>query len=152
MFDPEKKTKNPVHIADFDGETIEKMVQFIYTDEIAGGKSGIDMELLAIAHKYNIHPLQTLCEDVLSQQLDVDNVLDALVCANTFQAAILKDACQCYLEHHWEEIAKTKEFQQMFDTNAKLLLQTTVKCYEELRKNSKNKTGDEAVQNIGKPK
>ena len=52
------------------------MVCFIYTDGNSLTKTDVDMDLLAIAHKYELNALETVCEQNLCSELHIENVLE----------------------------------------------------------------------------
>ena len=131
MFEPEKKTENPIQMV-FHGTTIQKMIRFIYTDKIDGEDSAWDMDLLTIAHQYQIKPLQQICEEKLMQSLDADNVLDAWMSSNLLGAKILNDACESYIYHNWHEIKKSEAFQQMH-TESKPEMILVIRLFERCR-------------------
>ena len=67
MLQPEKKTGNRIHISEYNAATITKMIEFMYTDEVE--EEVVDIDLLTIAHKYQMAGLQNLCEKILRSQL-----------------------------------------------------------------------------------
>ena len=53
-------------------------IRFIYSDDIADFKSEVNMDLYAIAHKYQLGRLQRICLEKLRVEVNVENVLHSL--------------------------------------------------------------------------
>ena len=109
---PTNNGANTVNIKDFNAETIQKMLRFIYSDTVE--EEDIDMELLGIANMYQIEALQIICEKRLCHELDVDNVLDAWIGANFFGRQNFQKICESFATSHWMEIQKTESFSRLF--------------------------------------
>merc|ERR1712150_193803 len=95
-----------IEISDFEGSTIHEMINFIYTDAIENEYS-VDMDLLLIAHKYEIKELEAFCEDILIRELTVDNVYDAWQSAGLLSSDKIIAACREFFRQHWLEVEKT---------------------------------------------
>jgi len=123
MFEPEKHTGEVVNISEFDGNTLRKMVEFIYTDAIDGYESEIDMDLFAIAHTYQLDRLSNLCLDKLSKEITEDNVLDAWMAADLFQEKDLATQCEDFILQNWARIKRSRSFEEMKLENKDKLIQ-----------------------------
>merc|ERR1712223_1993154 len=87
-------------------------VEFLYRNNVEDEDS-IDFDLFAIAHKYDVKPLQALCETKLSTQLDANKVLDAWSSANLFQSSLLIEACKRFIKKDWIKIRETTKYSQL---------------------------------------
>ena len=115
MLEPTKNVSNIINIKDFDAQTIKKMLSFIYSDKAE--EDGIDMDLLGIANMYQVEALQIVCERILCNELDVNNVLDAWVGANLFKRSNFVEICESFIISHWLDIQKTASFSRLMQEN-----------------------------------
>merc|ERR1712150_220210 len=113
MFEPNQNTGDIIHIQEFEMSTIKKMITFIYSDEIKNPEDNIDVELLNIADKYQIQALRNLCENTLSRNVNIDNVLDAWKSAYLLNASKLLDASETFISRNWDLIKSSKQFINM---------------------------------------
>ncbi len=77
-------------IEDFEPETVQMMIHFIYTQQLPEG-SRCDLSLLLIADKYDLKDLVKFCEDELSKNLDVGNAVETLKVSSQVNSEYLKD-------------------------------------------------------------
>merc|ERR1712173_374414 len=113
MFEPEKMTDSTIHIKEFDAATIRKMIRFMYADNLEEKESEVDMDLLAIAHKYDVKPLQTFCEKKLCQEIRVENVLDAWMGASLLGSQHLMRSCERFASANWSNVKNTETFPRL---------------------------------------
>ena len=130
MFEPEKKTGSVVHIREFDGTTVKNMIRFIYSDDIADFKSEVNMDLYAIAHKYQLGRLQRMCLEKLRVEVNVENVLHSWMAASLFEATKFAKFCEVFIKENWNVIQSTNTLAEMEKENKdeliKLLKQIVV--------------------------
>merc|ERR1712150_122044 len=117
MFKPDKNKEDKIRISEFEGSTIRQMIKFIYTDQVDQNEDNVDFDLLAIAHKYEIRPLQAFCEEKLSEQLDKENVLDAWMSANLVGSETVLNSCEVFLKNNWESVKKTTAYSMQMREN-----------------------------------
>ncbi|XP_057318708.1 speckle-type POZ protein B-like [Microplitis mediator] len=87
MFTHEMKEnrESGVTIPDIDPEIFNKMLEFIYTDEI----NNLDADaayLLEAADKYQLLNLKSLCEESLSKSCSIDNAIKLMILADLHNA------------------------------------------------------------------
>jgi len=115
------KIDNDAHtitIEDFEAVTIRQMLRFIYTDSLSEEEqSCIDFDLLAIANKYDINPLKSICEENLCQDVGVDNVLDAWRSANFLESQSILDFCETFVKAHWTAVKKSEGYDKLMREN-----------------------------------
>lgn len=86
-----ESTMNTVEIPDFDEDTVEGMLEFMYTGEVEGlVSSERATELLQIAEKYDLPGLKSDCEHTLVESLAVENAANILLMAHLYNAIALK--------------------------------------------------------------
>ena len=64
MHNTRERKTGRVEIQDSDPDIYKQMLEFMYTDKVGSP----NMELLQVAHKYEIHGLQILCEKELAEK------------------------------------------------------------------------------------
>ena len=97
----ESKT-NMVTIPDVSKDTMEKLLLFMYTDEI--DDNTIDTELLAAADKYEISRLKAICECTLVTKLNVTNAMKIGVSAHLHGSDIFKKDVISFIKNYWSKI------------------------------------------------
>ena len=92
--------------------TFHAMVRYLYTNGVEMEEtSGEDwLNLLVAANRYSITPLKQLCQDVLEQSVDVENVACLFALADTQQALSLRAACSSFIINHVEVVRRTDSF------------------------------------------
>lgn len=100
-----------VVITDFSAEAIQDMLCFMYTDTIS--ESALVQhcdELLAIACKYDIGMLQSLCETQLVATMTVNNASNLLQMADLYGAVHLKHRCLHFVAQNARAVASHDSF------------------------------------------
>lgn len=87
---------NCVDINDVDSDVMCEILRFIYTGKANNIDKMADL-LLSAADKYALDRLKVLCEEALSNNLDVDNVADSLILADLHSAMQLKSQSIDYI-------------------------------------------------------
>jgi len=90
-------------IEDLDGETVHDMVTYICTGKV-GELEGKVTGLLAAAVKYDLAPLQQMCETSLCETMNPGNVLDLLALADLYGAAKVKSLAHKVIVDNGREI------------------------------------------------
>jgi speckle-type POZ protein len=80
---------NYVKISDVEPDVMYETLRFIYTGKVHNMDKLSD-SLLAVADKYALERLKVLCEESLSNSLDIDNVCETLILADLHTALQLK--------------------------------------------------------------
>ncbi|CAN6351998.1 unnamed protein product [Urochloa humidicola] len=89
-----------VEIQGIEPKVFEAMLHYMYTDALPpettmeGGEIvAMAQGLIAAAHRYKLERLKLMCEEMLCERIEVDNVADTLVVAEKHGCRALKDAC-----------------------------------------------------------
>ena len=125
MLEPTKQGDNTITIKDFDAQTIKKMLLFVYSDKVE--EDEVDMDLLGIANMYQLEALQIFCERRMSNDMDVNNVLDAWVGANLFKRDTFLEICETFIIANWSDIQKTEAFSRIMKENCEDIASLLVK-------------------------
>jgi len=104
-----------IEITGFTYDTMQIVMRFIYTGELANGVLHEDnwLELLESANYFKIERMKALCEQFLHSAVDIENVASLLQAADRFDARQLKSVCFEFILSHYEEVLKTKGFKEL---------------------------------------
>jgi speckle-type POZ protein len=89
------------------------MMEYLYSGSIVNFNPRVALDLLGIADAYMLEGLKYLCENTLMHNVDNDNVCALLIDANKFSALELKKFCQTYIMKYYNDISKTKAFEEL---------------------------------------
>ncbi|GFW29434.1 TD and POZ domain-containing protein 5 [Trichonephila clavipes] len=121
MFTNDMKEKNGeyVMIEDLDDDTVQRMLQYIYTATVPDLKWDSAHNLYAAADKYEILSLKSKCSSFLKDNLSLYNAFDSLILADRHQDQDLMSSVQDYILNH-TGIFSTKEWELFMKTNLQL--------------------------------
>ncbi|XP_057317899.1 speckle-type POZ protein B-like [Microplitis mediator] len=127
MFTHEMKEKrdNEVTIPDIEPEIFNKLLEFIYTDDI----NNLDMDaasLLEAANKYQLLKLKSLCEESLSKSASIDNAIKLMILADLHNANQLFERVLELIIKNIEDVIETPEY-KILETSQPLLLSKLIK-------------------------
>lgn len=122
MFEHNMKenVEKAVEIKDVKCDVLKELLRFMY----AGKVNGIEVmaeDLLIVAEKYSVQGLKVVCEQFLSENLTVDNVLVYLRLADMNNAMALKSGAIQFFASNSEDIVDTPEFTSFGNSNSALL-------------------------------
>ena len=89
-------------VTDVSGDTMAKMLQFIYTGTLE--KTGIDIALLYVADKYQLEYLKDLCELELGKSITPETAPQLAVAASVCGSGTFKRRIYSFILNRWEEI------------------------------------------------
>ena len=112
QHDTKEHKENRVQISDCNPDTVEEMLQFIYTGEAPRLKE-MTHSLFVIADKYQLERLQKMCEGALWENLNVQNVVDTLLLAITHNLVELKRSCIRFITAHISKVMKTEGWENL---------------------------------------
>ncbi|XP_057318999.1 speckle-type POZ protein B-like [Microplitis mediator] len=110
---------NEATITDVDPDIIEKMLEFIYTDQV----TDLDVDagyLLEAADKYQLQKLKELCEESLSRSITVNNAVEVLILADRQNAPDLLDYAAQFIAINITSVIKTDEYKNIETKNTVL--------------------------------
>ena len=103
--------ENKVTVDDIDGDTLEEMLIFMYSGKVKNLQEKA-IDLLAAADKYQLKDLKQRCEESLSINLKVDNVLDVLVTAYLHNASSLQSLAMKFIAENAKEVSAQKGWRE----------------------------------------
>ncbi|XP_057318255.1 speckle-type POZ protein B-like [Microplitis mediator] len=128
---------NEVAIPDIEPEIVNKLLEFIYTDEI----NDLDMDaasLLDAADKYQLLKLKSLCEESLSKSASIDNAIELMILADLHNANQLFERVLELVIKNIEDVINTPEY-KILEESKPLLLTKLIKKQATLIKNNASK-------------
>ena len=95
MFDAEmqESSTNRVHVTDVDSSTFEAVLRFLYGGVVEEDEFKALAKLVAAAEKYSMDELKRICESTMRANLQMENIIDALLLADMYNcSSLLRDA------------------------------------------------------------
>ena len=122
QHDMREKTESRLDIPDLNADTVQGMLQWIYTGRLPSTEQE-SKDLLCASDKYSLGPLKAACERSLCQSLSVSNAVDLFELADLHRAACLKSNCMIVITAHSEEVKATERWQQLKRERVDLLVE-----------------------------
>uniref|UniRef100_A0A0K0EZI4 Speckle-type POZ protein (inferred by orthology to a human protein) n=1 Tax=Strongyloides venezuelensis TaxID=75913 RepID=A0A0K0EZI4_STRVS len=115
----EEKT---IKIVDAELPALKMMIDYIYSGMIPELLSNDEIiDLLQLADKYDIKPLNHLCQDRLKLRLTKSNVCELLIVSEACKAQSLMNACIELVAKNLKHIVESEKWSEMENTHPKLL-------------------------------
>ena len=114
----EEKT-GKVEIDDFEAETVDAMVYYMYKENIYDERL-INVDLLRLADKYNVTSLVDFCAEHLEENLSLENALDILVTSHQINQKDLFYAATNFAYENMRYLVKTDSWKKLMETDPKL--------------------------------
>ncbi|KAF8771723.1 uncharacterized protein LOC129987836 [Argiope bruennichi] len=111
---------------DLDGNTLQQMIDFIYSDELSDLDYASSMKLFTAGHKYQIKCLEEKCSSYLRTFFSFQNIFDILIAAQKHKDRDLKRCAIIYINTYFSRICLTAEWEQFRTTKKKM----AVKIYK----------------------
>ena len=84
-------------------------MQFVYSDAIKKDLTFVNLsDLLALAHKYDVKKLTTLCENQLLDLMNPYNVSEMATMSHIYNLPLLRDKSLDLIAQNVEEVTKTQ--------------------------------------------
>ena len=112
--DMEENRSGRIEIRDFDVDTMDSMLSYIYSGKI-GKMVGNEETLLAAAEMYDLPGLKALCEYALSRAMNIDNAIDMLLFADLHKAANVKALALKFIVENAQEIVSQDDWRKKLE-------------------------------------
>ena len=89
-------------VTDVSGNTMDKILQYIYSGELHKGE--IDIEVLYAADKYQLDHLKAICELELGKTITVETAPKLAIAANMCSTNAFKHHVYRFIGNNWDEI------------------------------------------------
>ncbi|GIY75571.1 speckle-type POZ protein [Caerostris darwini] len=124
------KRSNSIEIEDFDDDTVQSLLMFLYTDTTEDMQWSMANKLYKAAIYYKVHLLKWRCSDILMENLNAHNAIEALVLTNEYQDTNLRSAVDTFILAHDEDIFVSEEWMAFTQTHPQLAMKTMILKYE----------------------
>ncbi|XP_051196201.1 BTB/POZ and MATH domain-containing protein 1-like [Lolium perenne] len=123
-----------IHVKEMQPDVFKALLHFIYTDSLdiiddleGNDHSEMIRHLLVAADRYAMERLKLLCQSILCENLDVQNVATTLALADQHHCNILKDACiECISSLNIDDVVATQGYVNLRKTGPSILLDALV--------------------------
>jgi speckle-type POZ protein len=124
-----------IHIKEMQPDVFKALLHFIYTDSLniiddfeGNDHSEMIRHLLVAADRYALERLKLVCQSILCENLDVQNVAITLALADQHHCNILKDACIEYISslNNIDDLVATQGYVDIRKTGPSILLDALV--------------------------
>lgn len=156
MFTTEmaEKKQSEIQICWINGDTLSKMIEFIYTGELSHlpAKKSTDFvkDLFLAADMYALDRLKASCQLVLIQAISTENVCDLLVFAEMSNCGVLHKIALRFIGDNGSAVFQTKEWNRLIrhcaDMADKRLQRQLQQQLGELSLHSGSKSENSSVQ------
>eukprot|EP00968_Pinguiococcus_pyrenoidosus_P007590 scaffold510_cov242-Pinguiococcus_pyrenoidosus.AAC.7 len=105
------------NVVEIDGHvrpTVLRMLEYIYTNRVAGlSKCNANeiLHTLRLAEEFIIPGLKSICEVEAKRQMNRENVVQMLFCSDKYDAEHLRCACMDFITQNSEEVVSNPTFQ-----------------------------------------
>ena len=96
-------------ISDADGNSLELLIQYIYTGQICIDSDNV-FDILAAAHHLELDKVKEFCFKFLESCLTPDNCITILIAAKQYKNFTLRDKVYKHISDNYETITKTPAF------------------------------------------
>ncbi|XP_073837828.1 protein roadkill-like [Musca autumnalis] len=110
-IDMEESKTNRLRIDDMDAEVVEEMLKYMYTGGDIPKK--LAEELFIAANKYSLLDLQTLCENILLETMEVETVADILLLADRHTNKRLKTMAIYFMVNNIKTVTETEGWKKL---------------------------------------
>ncbi|XP_057325885.1 speckle-type POZ protein B-like [Microplitis mediator] len=117
-----EKKESKISIPDIAPVIFEKVLKYIYTDEVTGLDADAE-RLLEAADKYQLRSLKEICQESLSKTLTVENALKIMTLANRHSAEHLLEFTNKFMASNIKKIIETQNFKEFKKSNPPLALE-----------------------------
>uniref|UniRef100_A0A0K0F353 Speckle-type POZ protein-like (inferred by orthology to a human protein) n=1 Tax=Strongyloides venezuelensis TaxID=75913 RepID=A0A0K0F353_STRVS len=111
---------NIIEIKDFNVEVVEKMLKYIYKDEVSDIQDMAN-EIFEIANEYKLDGLKAISEQSMCDSLTIDNVLERFALSDKYPTERLKKCCEELIIKNIDHLKETEEWQKYIHSNPSLL-------------------------------
>lgn len=129
-----EKDGHVLEIPDVDPGTLEKMLLFIYLNEMQDLESDSALNLYFAADKYGIEDLKGITRSILKSTLCVSNVLDIIVHADSRGDQDLKSSAMEFIISHDEQIIESEYWRNFQKEQIHLTIEIFSALYTNMKK------------------
>ena len=87
----------PIEIPDMSYRTFAKVLEYLYTDTVGDVSPELGIHILIASELFMLSRLKAICEDIIRNAIDLDNVTSILSASHQFNATGLKEIALEYI-------------------------------------------------------
>jgi len=111
-----------VTINDVSYGTFLLLLQYVYCDQVDIAVETA-MDLFQAADRFGLERLKRLCEMEMLSAISIESAANILFTADQHNAENLRERCIAFILHHFDEISRTRGFEEMGRTNVELVFE-----------------------------
>lgn len=96
--------KNELDWSDIDVEVAEKILQWLYTNDIQLINDELTLKIIRKAHEFKLSSLVERCETILVNHVDIQNCVKFYSVAEEISAINLREYCSGLISAHWNDL------------------------------------------------
>lgn len=104
--------KNELDWSDMDVEVAEKIINWLYTNEVQLINDELTLKIIRKAYEFKLIGLVERCETILVNHVDVQNCVKFYSVAEEISAINLREYCSGLISAHWNDL-KSSDFESM---------------------------------------
>lgn len=104
--------KNELDWSEIDTDVAEKILQWLYTNDIQLINDELTLKIIRKAHEFKLTSLVERCETILVNHVDVQNCVKFYSVAEEISAINLREYCSGLISAHWNDL-KSSDFESM---------------------------------------
>ena len=116
-----ESVSNLVNISDIRPDVFREMLKFLYSGQKSEFQNDVPMDLLFAADKYGLDDLTRICETEISHYLTAENVIDALILAESCNCTELMASASAVFRSQARDLKKSNQWTKFSDSPTLLL-------------------------------
>ncbi|XP_014233149.1 TD and POZ domain-containing protein 4-like [Trichogramma pretiosum] len=122
-IDMKESKDNIVKINDLNAETVQSMLQFVYTRKVEQLNENIVINLLMASDKYQMEDLKIFCENYLYRSINCNNCIRIIELADLYKMDLLKFWAKSVIAQNIKTISTSEDFIELGKKNYDLLME-----------------------------
>lgn len=113
IFKSSLSNPDMMEITDISESTVGELLRFIYSGKIGQLDVQEAADLYKAADKYELYNLRSICSKIIKMNLDVSNVLNALLLSEKYVDVLLQEMCCQYIVENASKVQEQKEWLEL---------------------------------------
>ncbi|XP_023340926.1 speckle-type POZ protein B [Eurytemora carolleeae] len=118
-----EKQNSRVDVKEIDSETMELLLNYIYTGQVQDFNRVSVVDLFKAADRYRLDDLKHLCEEELIERVEASNAADILSLAHKYNAQPLKSFSLAMISRNVEEVMRSPGWKELIQSDQTLLME-----------------------------
>ncbi len=123
--------KSEITLPEMQYDLFLDVIKYIYTDQTPLKNPDRAIDIIGSANYFKLDRLKAMCEAMLKESIEIENAAYLLQVASRHEAWQLKKFALDYIMTHYDEVEKTKAFD---DLDKPLLIEVTKEACKYLKK------------------